>query len=500
MGAAKSTIFVFGDQLNRAIGALSDADPRSHRVLMVESVGKIRSRSWHIQRIHLIVAAMRRFSAELRAEGFEVDYRIADSMGAGLKAHRLEHSPTEVLATEPNSWSARQFLERNNVRQVRSTQFLCHPEDFATFATGRKSYKMEDFYRWQRVRLGYLVEGDQPVGGKWNLDSENREPPPRDGSVVWATPPTTELDEIDRDIITTYRDHAWGDAPTGTWATTRTEALSRLAYFIDDVLPGFGPHEDAMLSDNWHLAHSLLSPYLNLGLLMPREVCDAAHDAFLAGRVPLNSAEGFIRQIIGWREFIWNTYWKWMPDYPNLNTLDARVDLPPLFTDPTHTKMNCLSRCVSDVRQRGYAHHIQRLMVMGNFALIAGIDPKQFTDWMWSSFVDAAEWVMVPNVVGMTLYADGGRVATKPYAAGGNYIGKMSDYCSSCHYDRSQRVGDSACPFTTLYWNFLSRNTERLVKNPRVAQQVRAAGRLANIDAVNDRAADVLGGLDAGRF
>ena len=500
MGAAKSTIFVFGDQLNRAIGALSDADPRSHRVLMVESVGKIRSRSWHIQRIHLIVAAMRRFSAELRAEGFEVDYRIADSMGAGLKAHRLEHSPTEVLATEPNSWSARQFLERNNVRQVRSTQFLCHPEDFATFATGRKSYKMEDFYRWQRVRLGYLVEGDQPVGGKWNLDSENREPPPRDGSVVWATPPTTELDEIDRDIITTYRDHAWGDAPTGTWATTRTEALSRLAHFIDDVLPGFGPHEDAMLSDNWHLAHSLLSPYLNLGLLMPREVCDAAHDAFLAGRVPLNSAEGFIRQIIGWREFIWNTYWKWMPDYPDLNALDARVDLPPLFTDPTRTKMNCLSGCVSDVRQRGYAHHIQRLMVMGNFALIAGIDPKQFTNWMWSSFVDAAEWVMVPNVVGMTLYADGGRVATKPYAAGGNYIGKMSDYCSSCHYDRSQRVGDSACPFTTLYWNFLSRNTERLVKNPRVAQQVRAAGRLANIDAVNDRAADVLGGLDAGRF
>ncbi|MEY3925484.1 MAG: hypothetical protein RIQ63_835, partial [Actinomycetota bacterium] len=231
-----------------------------------------------------------------------------------------------------------------------------------------------------------------------------------------------------------------------------------------------------------------------------REVCDAAHGAFLAGKVPLNSAEGFIRQIIGWREFIWNMYWKWMPDYPDLNALDATTPLPPLFTDPTKTNMNCLSQCVNSVKERGYAHHIQRLMVMGNFALIAGINPRQFTDWMWESFVDAAEWVMVPNVVGMTLYADGGRVATKPYAAGGNYIDKMSDYCSSCHYDRSKRVGDDACPFTTLYWNFLSRNEARLIKNPRVAQQVRAAQRLANIEAVNDRAAGVLGGLDTGRF
>ena len=249
-----------------------------------------------------------------------------------------------------------------------------------------------------------------------------------------------------------------------------------------------------------HLAHSLLSPYLNLGLLSPREVCNAAHDAFRAGRVPLNSAEGFIRQVIGWREFIWNMYWKWMPDYPDLNALDAHVPLPGFFTDPTRTKMNCLSRCVGAVKERGYAHHIQRLMVMGNFALIAGINPRQFTDWMWESFVDAAEWVMVPNVVGMTLFADGGRVATKPYAAGGNYIDKMSDYCSGCHYDRTKRVGDDACPFTTLYWNFLSRNDERLIKNPRIAQQVRAARKLANIEDVNDRAAGVLGGLDTGRF
>ena len=495
-----TTVLIFGDQLNTAIGALATASPKSHRVLMIESTGKVAARKWHIQRIHLIVASMRRFADELREIGYDVDYRICDTFATGIAEHRAQHSPNSIIATEPNSWSARQLLERHGIEQVRSNQFLCHPDDFSEFATGRKSYKMEDFYRWQRVRLGYLVDNDRPVGGSWNFDKENREPPPRDGSVTWPEPPTSPLDDLDREIIATYRGSSWGDEPTGVWATTRHDALQRLTHFIDNVLPGFGPHEDAMLADNWHLAHSLLSPYLNLGLLLPGEVCDAAQAAFHAGRVPINSVEGFIRQIIGWREFIWNTYWKWMPDYPDLNALDATLPLPPLFTDPSKTKMNCLSSCVSDVRSRGYAHHIQRLMVMGNFALIAGINPRQFTDWMWSSFVDAAEWVMVPNVVGMTLYADGGRVATKPYAAGGNYIDKMSDYCSSCHYDRSKRVGDDACPFTTLYWNFLSRNQERFVKNPRVAQQVRAAQRLANIDAVNDRAAGVLGGLDTGRF
>ena len=500
MSSPKETVLVFGDQLNTSISALASASPASHRVLMIESAGKIAARQWHIQRIHLIVASMRRFAAELREAGFDVDYRICESFATGISEHHAAYAPHRIVATEPNSWSARRLLDRHNVEQVASNQFLCHPDEFVTFSAGRKSYKMEDFYRWQRVRLNYLMDGDKPVGDAWNFDKENREPPPRDGSVTWPTPPVSPLDDLDREIIATYRASSWGEEPSGIWATTRRDALQRLAHFIEHVLPGFGPHEDAMLADNWHLAHSLLSPYLNLGLLTPQEVCNAAESAFRDGRVPLNSVEGFIRQIIGWREFIWNTYWKWMPDYPDLNALDATMPLPPLFTDPSKTKMNCLSRCVGDVHSRGYAHHIQRLMVMGNFALIAGINPRQFTDWMWSSFVDAAEWVMVPNVVGMTLYADGGRVATKPYAAGGNYIDKMSDYCSSCHYDRSKRVGDDACPFTTLYWNFLSRNQERFVKNPRVAQQVRAAQRLANIDAVNDRAAGVLGGLDTGRF
>ena len=467
---------------------------------MVESAGKIAARRWHIQRIHLIVASMRRFAEELGELGFDVDYRRSRSFSTAVMEHRSKYGPDRIVATEPNSWSARQLLDRLGIEHVPSNQFLCHPTDFARFAEGRKSFKMEDFYRWQRSRLDYLIDDGKPVGGTWNLDKENREPPPRDGSVTWPTPITSPLDDLDREIISTYRDSSWGDEPTGIWATTRRGALQRLSHFIDNVLPGFGPHEDAMLEENWHLAHSLLSPYLNLGLLSPREVCDAAHDAFRAGRVPLNSAEGFIRQVIGWREFIWNMYWKWMPDYPDLNALDAHVPLPGFFTDPTRTKMNCLSRCVGAVKERGYAHHIQRLMVMGNFALIAGINPRQFTDWMWESFVDAAEWVMVPNVVGMTLFADGGRVATKPYAAGGNYIDKMSDYCSGCHYDRTKRVGDDACPFTTLYWNFLSRNDERLIKNPRIAQQVRAARKLANIEDVNDRAAGVLGGLDTGRF
>jgi len=418
---------------------------------------------------------MRRFSAELRAEGFEVDYQIADSMGAGLKAHRLEHSPTEVLATEPNSWSARQFLERNGVRQVRSTQFLCHPEDFATFATGRKSFKMEDFYRWQRRRLRYLMDGDEPSGGEWNFDEQNRERPPKDGHDRWPT-------------------------PVDVWPTTRNGALERLDFFVNNVLPMFGPHEDAMLANNWHLAHSVLSPYLNLGLLLPGEVCDRVEAAYHAGKVPINSAEGFIRQIIGWREYVWNLYWKWMPDYATMNVLEANLDLPPLFTGAAPTSMNCVSGILTDLQTRGWVHHIPRLMVLGNLALIAGINPQQFTRWMWDSFVDSAEWVMVPNVIGMSLHADGGMMASKPYAAGGAYIDRMSNYCKGCRYDRTKRVGDDACPFTTLYWDFLLRHAEKFVKNPRMLTQIRAAQKLGDAEGVRHRAREVVTRLSLGQL
>jgi deoxyribodipyrimidine photolyase-related protein len=255
-----------------------------------------------------------------------------------------------------------------------------------------------------------------------------------------------------------------------------------------------------MLHDDWHLAHSVLSPYLNNGLLLPGEVVDRVVTAYRHGGVPINSAEGFIRQVIGWREFIWNMYWREMPAMRSANHLAATRDLPPMFTDPEKTKMRCMSRVLTDIDERGWVHHIPRLMILGNFALTTGIQPWQFTEWMWRSFVDAAEWVMAPNVMGMSLYADGGKVATKPYASGGAYIDKMSDFCKGCHFDRKARVGEKACPYTTLYWDFLLRHQESFVRNPRIATQVRAAQKLNDMVAVRTRAADVLRELDAGRL
>jgi len=469
---ALATVWVFGDQLNRRIGALAQAKPKTHRVLLITAADKIASRPWHPARVSLYTQAIENFANELRDDGFDVDHRHASSMRAGVAAHRAEFAPTRIEVTEPNSVAARALVNELGCTVTPSNQFLCHPTQFTEWAGTRKSFKMEDFYRWQRRRLDYLMDDDEPAGGEWNFDEQNRERPPKDGHDRWPV-------------------------PVDVWATTRAGALKRLDFFVKRVLPMFGPHEDAMLADNWHLAHSVLSPYLNLGLLLPGEVCDRVEKEFRAGRVPINSAEGFIRQIIGWREYVWNLYWRWMPDYAAKNTLGADLDLPPLFTG-TDTRMRCVSGILGDLQTRGWVHHIPRLMVLGNLALIAGVNPQQFTRWMWDSFVDAAEWVMVPNVIGMSLHADGGMMASKPYAAGGAYIDRMSNYCKGCAFDREKRVGDDACPFTTLYWDFLLRHADRFVKNPRMSTQVRAAQKLKDAAAVQARARDVLAQLANG--
>jgi len=469
---ALATVWVFGDQLNRNIGALAQATPQAHRVLLVTAADKIASRPWHPARVALYTQAIEHFANELRDEGFTVDHRHAPSMRAGVAAHRAEFAPSRIDVTEPNSVAARALVTELGCEVTPSNQFLCHPTQFTEWAGDRKSFKMEDFYRWQRRRLGYLMDDDEPAGGEWNFDEQNRERPPKDGHDRWPVP-------ID------------------VWATTRAGALERLDFFATRVLPMFGPHEDAMLADNWHLAHSVLSPYLNLGLLLPGEVCDRVETEFRAGRVPINSAEGFVRQVIGWREYVWNLYWRWMPDYASKNALGADLDLPPLFTGGT-TRMRCVAGILSDLQTRGWVHHIPRLMVLGNLALIAGVNPQQFTRWMWDSFVDAAEWVMVPNVIGMSLHADGGMMASKPYAAGGAYIDRMSNYCKGCAFDREKRVGDDACPFTTLYWDFLLRHADRFVKNPRMSTQVRAAQKLKDAAVVQARAREVLAQLADG--
>ena len=487
---------MFGDQLNRRLAPLETAIPGAARVLIVESHAKLASKRWHRQRAHLVLTAMRRFAAELVDEGFEVDYRQAPTLAAGLEEHRREFAPSRVVAAESNSFEGRALLEHVGVETVRSTQFLCHYDEFAAWAEAKRSIKMEDFYRWQRVRLGYLMDGDEPAGGRWNFDAENRKRPPKDGR-SWPEPVRTVLDPLDRAVLDQLPESCWGTEPDGTWATSRAEALRRLEHAVTEVLPIFGPHEDAMLAGSWHMAHTLLSPYLNLGLLLAGEVCDAVEAAYRSGAVPIASAEGFIRQVIGWREYVWGRYWQWMPEYRQANALEAHRALPPVFTGSA-SRMRCVSQVIDEVDQHGYAHHIQRLMILGNLGLLSGVEPSELTEWMWASFVDAAEWVMLPNVVGMALYGDGGQMATKPYAAGGAFIDKMSDYCKDCVFDRKQRTGPEACPFTTLYWDFLDRHRERFGRNARVAQQVAASARLADLVQVRERATEVLALLDSG--
>ena len=490
------TVWVLGDQLNRRTGALAAAHPNVTRVLMVESAGKISSRRFHRQRIHLIVTAMRRFAAELQGDGFSVDYRKEPSLAAGFEGHVRDHGPDTVRAAEPASRSATALLQSLGVELVRDSRFLCHYEDFAAWADGRTRLRMEGFYRWQRRRLGYLMDGDEPAGGRWNFDADNREPPPTDGG-AFPKPLVDTLDDLDRDVIAMMPATATGLAPRGLWATDRAGALRRLDHFVDEVLPVFGAYEDAMLSNDWHLAHSLLSPYLNLGLLLPGEVCDAVEAAYRAGRVPINSAEGFIRQVIGWREYIWGVYWLW-PEHSDRNVLGNDRPLPPAFTGAAETEMRCVAGTVTAVDERSWTHHIPRLMILANLANLVGVRPSAVVEWMWSQFVDGAEWVMIPNVIGMGMWADGGAMATKPYVSGGAYINRMSDYCGDCRFNPRLRTGENACPFTSLYWDFIARHAGLLGSNPRMARAVRSFERLSDGEATRARAAEVIDGLMAG--
>ncbi len=492
------TVWVLGDQLNRRIGALSEVTPATARILLVESESMIAGPRFHRQRLHLVLTAMRRFALQLRRSGFLVDVRRSPTLRAGLLEHVAEFNPETVVATEPNSRTIEALLRGLDVELVPSNQFLCHRNDFAQWAGDRTRLRLEDFYRWQRRRLGYLMDDGEPAGGDWNYDRENREPPPRDGG-DWPEPMVSRLDDVDFEVISSLPDDAPGLNPVGWWATSRRSALARLRHFIDDVLPRFGPHEDAMVESSWHLAHSLLSPYLNLGLLLPGEVCDRVEDAYRAGRVPINSAEGFIRQIIGWREFVWGVYWLW-PDQYSANELGHTRALPPSWTGEAETTMRCVATALDGVGERAWVHHIQRLMVLSNLANLYGIHPARVRDWMRDNFVDGANWVMGPNVMGMGLWADGGRMSTKPYVSGGAYINRMSDYCASCSFDPAKRIGADACPFTTLYWAFLDRHRDQLQPNARMARQYHILGRLTDLPQLRVRADEVVSAIAAGHL
>ena len=491
-----TVVLVHADQLSRHAGPLAAASPDTHEVLMVTSEAMLRSRRWHVQRLFLVLSAAEHFRQELRSEGFTVHHEHAPSMGAALD----RHDGARIVSGWPSSHHQVQLLQSRGVELVDNGLFLTSRADFARWAGNRSTLRMDTFYRWQRTRLDILMDGDGPEGGTWSLDSENRLPPPK-GDHPWPAPPVHERDTIDREVLEMLRDGGYdvaGADPDGTWATTRVGALRQLDHFLEHAFAGFGPYEDAMPTGTWAANHSLLSPYLNLGLLHPREVVDAALARYRRGGIPLASCEGFVRQVIGWREYINGVYWHLDADYRTSNSLEAHRALPPALNEPGRTQMACVSGIVGDIQERGWVHHIPRLMVLANLALLTGIDPTQFLDWMRRSFVDAADWVMVPNVIGMGVHADGGQMMTKPYAAGGAYISRMGQYCRGCRYDPKARTGDDACPFTTLYWDFLDRHRDRFAANPRMAQQVRGLDRLADLPDVRERARMVLALLDEG--
>jgi deoxyribodipyrimidine photolyase-related protein len=495
------TVWVLGDQLNRDLAHLRGSSPDDTRILMVVSGAKLIERRWHRQKLHLVLSAMRHFARELRQAGYEVDLRRASSMREGFEQHVDAHDPEHVRAMEPASLPADRLVRSLDVEVVDNDHFLCHWREFASWAGDREHLRMEDFYRWRRRTTGVLMDGDEPAGGRFNFDQDNREPPTADLAARAPAPVTSRLDELDRDTLRWVPDDAFGADPDGTWATTRRRALARLRRFVTDALPRFGDHQDAMVAGAWSLHHSLLSHALNLGLLHPREVVAAAEEAYLAGGAPINAVEGFVRQILGWREFVWNVYRRWMPSYADRNHLDAQLDVPPAFTGEAPTEMRCVQDTVASIHDHAYAHHIQRLMVLANLATSAGVHPRRLTDWMHGAFIDGYEWVMVPNVVGMGTFADGGRMSTKPYVSAGAYLDRMSrGYCEDCRFDRTARTGDDACPFTTLYWDMLDRNRDRLEGNRRLARPYATLDRLGDLDAVRARATEVRRRLAAGEL
>ena len=489
----KRILYIAFDHLHRNFGVLKDADPQNDLIVLVESARMTSGRPWHPLRLHFLISSAHHFAQDLRSEGFTVEYITSATTTDGLDQVCTKHGELTNVAAEPSSFKQSANLSAYGVTFIDNDFFLTPRSLFSHWASSQKSFLMENFYRGQRIRLGVLVQGNSPVGGAWNFDKENRLPPPKN----YEWPPYLEFapDEIDKNVA-----QQLGIAAPNTWATTRAGALAALANFIENHFAEFGPYEDAMPSDNWALHHSLLSPYINNGLLHPSEVVKAAVKAFDSGKIPIASCEGFIRQVIGWREYVNGMYWFLGKDYRNNNQLGAQRPLFPLFTDPDKTSMNCVKSIVGDIKDRAWVHHIPRLMVLSNLALITGSNPQEFLDWMRENFVDASEWVMVPNVIGMGLHADGGAMMTKPYAAGGAYISRMSTYCKGCAYNPKLRVGETACPFTTLYWDFLDRHREDFAKNHRMSQQLFGINRLSDLPQLKERAVEVLEGLDRGEI
>ena len=396
------------------------------------------------------------------------------------------------MVTEPGEWRLAGALE-GWAEILPDDRFLVSHAQFDAWAAGRKALRMEYFYRDMRRQTGLLMDGDKPAGGQWNFDADNRRPAARD--LLMPQPLRFEPDETTRavlDLVASRFGNHFGQLEPFWFATTRADAEAAFAHFLKTALPQFGDFQDAMLVQEKFLYHAVVSPYLNCGLLDPLAVCRAAEAEYRAGRAPLNAVEGFIRQIIGWREYVRGIYWREGPDYVRRNALNATRPLPGFYWT-AETDMACLRAAIEQTRDEAYAHHIQRLMVTGNFALLAGVDPHEVHEWYLAVYADAYEWVEAPNTVGMSQFADGGLLGSKPYAASGAYINRMSDYCAGCKYDVKVKTGPGACPFNYLYWDFIARHRELVKANPRMAQMVRGWDQFSA-----DRQAEVK--ADAARF
>lgn len=486
-------LYIPFDHLHRVHGVLKESDPKTDFVVFVESARMTSGRNWHPERLFFLISSARHFAQQLKDEGFTVEYIKAATTVDGLKLAQKKFGKLPIFSAEPSSFRQSHALTEFGVNFVENDFFLTPRTLFASWATAQKTFLMENFYRKQRVRLNVLMDEGKPVGGEWNFDKENRLPPPK--NYKWPNPLIHERDEIDLAVAKELRYE-----PKNYWATTTAGAQEQLKYFLKNHFANFGPYEDAVTTESWTLHHSLLSPYLNNGLLHPFEVIAAAQKRFAKGDIPIASAEAFVRQIIGWREYVNGMYWFLGEAYRNNNQLKATRNLPILFNDSSKTEMNCLKQTISDIEKRAWVHHIPRLMILSNFALIAGINPQQYLDWMREIFIDATEWVMVPNVIGMGVHADGGKMMTKPYAAGGAYISRMTNYCKGCFFDSKKRVGEDACPFTTLYWDFLDRNRESFSRNHRISQQLRGLDRLSDLPELRLRAKEILQRAESGNL
>ena len=462
-------VWILGDRLTEKQLSLKNNqnNKQQTQVIFIESSNYVRQRPYHQQKLVLVWSAMRHFAEELKADGWQVTYKIANDFITPLQKWIEQHQITELQITIPCDRPFAKLIQSFDldceIKFLEDNHFLWSRDEFIAWAKPRKRLLMEDFYRESRKKFQVLMDGKKPIGGKWNYDKDNRNPPKK--NIKTPLPLTFEPDLITQEVIDWVHQEkfsSYGKIEPFNWGVTRQQAQSVLAHFITECLSKFGKYQDAMVTGEYTMWHSLISPYLNLGLLEPIEVIDAVETAYYQEELPLNSVEGFIRQVMGWREYMHGIYHLQDDDYSQNNWFDHHQPLPEFFWDGTKVKMNCLHQTLTQIEETAYAHHIQRLMILSNFALVAGISPQEIENWFHSAFIDAYDWVMQTNVIGMGQFADGGILASKPYAASANYINKMSDYCSNCKYNKSDRIGERACPFNFFYWDFLIRHQDKL--------------------------------------